>query len=223
MDDPAGEDDVFYDDDLDALPDLTFHQLQQNAVNSTQQPSLSAQVHLPIVKQTTGLPSGLERLSVTGSADHVAKQSALQAPSSDYGDFDDDMLDGQIFDAADEPALAVRYEAGTREQESGESSQRERWRLQRYGPNQRSTEPIRQRISHQGAVDLPLNNGNGLGGPNATVQEGGTMHLVHESQTCPTLQETADVVTLQAQVQKVGLLKAQFNGIACLYFYSAAK
>ena len=218
MEDQDGEDDDYFDDDLEALPDHTFHELQKNAIQSTQQPSLSSQVQLPTIKQTTGLTSGLGRLSVAGSANHAANQPALHAPSSDYGDFDDDMLDGEIFDAAEEPALAVRYKAVTRERESSGPFQREQWRLQRYGPNQHGSEPIesQQRVSQQGAVGLPSNNGNGLGGTQATAQEGGVMHLGEESRTRPPPGETTDVIALQAQVQKVGLLKAHFNGIFLL-------
>ena len=225
MEDQVGEDDEYFDDDLEALPDLTFHELQKNAIQSTQQASLSPQVQLPTIKQTTGLTSGLGRLSVAGSANHAAKQPALHAPSSDYGDFDDDMLDGEIFDAAEEPALAVRYKAVTRERESGGPSQREQWRLQRYRPDQRGSEPIetQQRVSQQEANSLPSYNGSGLGGIQATAQEGGYMHLGEESQTRPSPEETTDVIALQAQVQKVGLLKAHFNGISCLHFSLAAK
>ena len=225
MEDRAGEEDDYFDDDLDALPDLTFHELQKNAISSTQQPSLSPQVQLPTIKQTTGLTSGLGRLSVAGSAIHTSDQAALQALSSDYGDFDDDMLDGEIFDAAEEPALAVRYKAVTRERESGGPSQREQWRLQRYGPNQRRSEPIetQQRVNRQGALGLPFNHGNGLGGTQATAQEGGVMQSGEESRTRPPLEETTDVIALKAQVQKVGLLKVLFDRIFRLYFSSAAE
>lgn len=220
MDDLAGEDDDYYDDDLDALPDHAFHELQQNAIQSTQQPSLSAQVQLPTVKQPKGLLNGFGRLSVAGSTSHVTDQSTFQAPSSDYGDFDDDMLDGEIFDAGEEPALAVRYEAGARGQGVGERSQREQWRLQRHEPNQNNSEPVEteQRISQHGAVGAPLDYGNGLGDSNATVQGGKVMHLVDENQTRPPPQDRTDVIALQAQVQKVRMLKAPLHEVACLYF-----
>ena len=225
MDDPVGEDDDYSDDDLDALPDQAFHQLQQNAIQSTQQPSLSAQVQLPTIKQPTGLASGFGRLSVTGPASHAANQSAFQAPSSDYGDFDDDMLDGEIFDAAEEPDLAVRYISGAHGQEPGEQSQGEQTRLQRYGPNQRNSEPIRaqQRVSQQGTVGVPLNTGNGSESPNATVQKGRAMCMEDEDRTRQPPQETTDVNALQAQVQKVGFSNAQIYRLACLYSFSAAK
>lgn len=225
MDDPVGEDDDYSDDDLDALPDQAFHQLQQNAIQSTQQPSLSAQVQLPTIKQPTGLATSFGRLSVTGPASHAANQSAFQAPSSDYGDFDDDMLDGEIFDAAEEPDLAVRYISGAHGQEPGEQSQREQTRLQRYGPNQRNSEPIRaqQRVSQQGMVGVPLNTGNGSESPNATVQNGSAMCMEDEDRTRPPPQETTDVNALQAQVQKVGFSNAQIYRLACLSSFSAAK
>lgn len=220
MDDLAGEDDDYYDDDLDALPDHAFHELQQNAIQSTQQPSLSAQVQLPTVKQPEGLPKTFGRLSVAGSTSHITNASAFQAPSSDYGDFDDDMLDGEIFDAGEEPALAERYKAGTREQGAREHSQREEWRLQRHGPNQHNSETIetQQRISQYGAVGAPLDYGNGVRDPNVTVQGGKVMHLVDENPTRPLPQDRTDVIALQAQIQKVRMLKARSHEVACLYF-----
>ena len=215
MDDPVGEDDDYSDDYLDALPDQAFHQLQQNAIQSTQQPSLSAQVQLPTIEQPTGLASGFGRLSVTGSASHAANQSTFQAPSSDYGDFDDNMLDGEIFDAAEEPDLAMRYIPGAHGQEPGEQSQREQSRLQRSGVNQRNSEPTRprQRVSQQGSVGVPLDNGDGPGIGNATVQKGRAMD---EYRTHPPPQESTDVNALQAQVQKVGLPNAQTYRLAGL-------
>ena len=205
MDDPAGEEDDYSDDDLDALPDHTFHELQQNAIQSTQQPSLSAQVQLPTIEQPRRLASGFGRLSVAGPASHAANQSSIQAPSSDYGDFDEDMLDGEIFDAAEEPALVARYKAGTRGQEPGEQFQREQWRLQRYGANQQTPEPLQaqQRVSQQGAVAVPSYSDNDLRTPSTTVQAGRAMYLINVDRTGPHPQESADVNALQAQVQKV--------------------
>lgn len=206
MDDQGGEDDDYSDDDLDALPDHAFHQLQKNAIESTPQPSLSTQVQLPTIKQSTSLAGGLGRLSVGGPASHAANQHAFQAPSSDYGDFDEEMLDGEILDAAEEPVLAARYEAGAGGKEPGEYSQREQWRLQRYAANQRKSGPIeaQQRVNQQGALGVPLSNVSDCGGPNTTGQGERAVYLVN-----PGLhpQESADVNALQAQVLKVSLLK----------------
>lgn len=208
MDDQAGEDDDYSDDDLDALPDNTFHQLQEHAIQSTQHPSLSAQVQLPSIRKSTGLAGGLGRLSVSRPVSH---QHAFHAPSSDYGDFDEEMLDGEIFDAAEEPALAAKYEADAGGEESDEYSQREQWRLQRYGAHQRKAGSIevQQRINQPGAVGVSFSSGNNPGGLNGTGQGGGAVYSVNQIPTGPPPQESAEVNALQAQVQKVGLLNTQ--------------
>ena len=100
------EDDGYSDDDLDALPVHAFHELQQDAIRSTQQPRAFQHHQAPSVKQpaqaaTFGSIGAFDRLSVD---DYGA--NTQQQPSSDYGDFDDEMLDGEIFDtAAEQPNL----------------------------------------------------------------------------------------------------------------------
>ena len=211
MDDQAGDDDDYSDDDLDALPDHAFHELQENAIQFTQQPSLNPQAQLPTVKQSPRLAGGFGRLSVGGPASHAPNQHVFQAPSSDYGDFDEEMLDGEIFDAAEEPALAARYDAYAGEKEPGEFTQREQWRLQNYGSNPRESRPpeARQLFNQHGAVSVPFPTGNDSGGPNATGRGGKAVYLVNQNPTGPPAQGSADVNALQAQVQKVGLLKTQ--------------
>ena len=222
MDDPADEDDDYSDDDLDALPDHAFHDLQQHAI-STQRPSLSAQVQLPTVQHSIRLADGLERLPARGSA-NAAKKHAIQTPSSDYGDFDEDMLDGEIFDAAEEPALAARYEANARGKEPGEVSQREQWRLQRYGANQHNPKPAerQQRVGPQAAIGVPSYNSSDVGDMNDELQGEEITYLANEERAGPPPQEGVDVNALQAQVQKVGSSKVRFHRLAYLYFYSAA-
>lgn len=217
MDDQAGEDDDYSDDDLDALPDNAFHQLQENAIRSTQQPSLSAQVQLPTIEPSTGLAGSLERLPVVGPAVHTANQHTFLAPSSDYGDFDEDMLDGEIFDAAEDPALAARYEACSDGNKPEEYSQREKWRLQRYGANQRRSGPVeaQQGVNQHGAVGVPLSSGNNSGVPSATGQGGRVAHSVNQNPTGPPLQESVEVNALQAQVQRVGLFTILSYRIVC--------
>lgn len=223
MDDQAVEEDDYFDDDLDALPDHALHQLQENAIQSTQPPSLSAQVQLPTIKQSRRLASGLGRLSVEGDASHSNKQHAFQAPSSDYGDFDEEMLDGEIFDAAEEPTLAARYDAIADEKEPEEYARREQWRIQRYGANQFKPEPIEaQQIAHrQGAVGVPSFNDNNLGGPNAKGYGATAVSLENQDPADPPPQEFTDVKALQAQVQKVGLLKTQlYRTLLLIVLYS---
>lgn len=209
MDDQAGEEDDYSDEDLDALPDHAFHQLQENAIQSTQPPSLSAQVQLPTINHSKGLTSGLGRLSVEGAASHSTNQHAFQPPSSDYGDFDEEMLDGEIFDAAEEPTLAARYDAIADGKEPGEPAQREQWRLQRYGGNQFKPEPIEaQQLAHQqGAVGAPSLNDNNAGGPKAKGHGARVVHLENQNPAGPPPQDFTDVKALQDQVQKVGLPK----------------
>ena len=121
------EDEGYSDDDLDALPIHTFQELQQDAIRSTQQPPASQHFKLPTVKQPAAVNGGLggfDRLSLgqygTGTQ---------QLPSSDYGDFDDEMLDGEIFDtAADQPSLLGNHVGA--HQPAGESAQNEAWRHQ---------------------------------------------------------------------------------------------
>ena len=199
MDDQAGEDDDYSDDDLDALPAHTLHQLQEHAIQSTQQPSLSAQVQLPSIDEPIGLAGGLGRLPVARPTGHVASQHALHAPSSDYGDFDEEMLDGEIFDAAEEP---------------GDFSQIQQWRLQRYGANQHYAEPMQglERVNGPGAVGPSCSDSNHRGNtgcPNVTGQTRSKVYLANKVPSGPPPEENADVDALQAQVQKVGLLKTQ--------------
>ena len=197
MDDQAGEDDDYSDNDLDALPAHTLYQLQEHAIQSTQQPSPGAHGQLPSKDESKGLAGGLGRLSVARPASHAANQHALHAPSSDYGDFDEEMLDGEIFDAAEEP---------------GDISQREQWRLQRYGANQRYVEPIEglQRVNGPGAVGASGSDNNhrgNTGWSNGTGQVGNKLYLANQMPSGPPPEENTDVNALRAQVQKVGLLK----------------
>ena len=134
--------DDYSDDDLDALPDSTFQQLQENAFESTQQAAQGKPPTLPPAtrppKRTPAvLAQGLERLSVGGPFPSFMSQrdsELVQLPSSDYGDLDDEMLDGEIYDTAEEPgANAIQASRAASLPVGGESTQREQWRNQRYG------------------------------------------------------------------------------------------
>lgn len=97
------EDDGYSDDDLDALPVHDFHELQQDAIRSTQQPRVLEQGQRPYVSHESVVnnrPRGSGKSSVNANGNSYSHQ-----PSSDYGDFDDEMLDGEIFDAADQPSI----------------------------------------------------------------------------------------------------------------------
>ena len=130
------EDEGYSDDDLDALPIHTFQELQQDAIRSTQQPLASQHFQLPPKKQPAVINGGLggfDRLSLgqygTGTQ---------QLPSSDYGDFDDEMLDGEIFDtAAEQPSLLGNHTND--HHPAGENTQKEAWRHQVYADSSPKT------------------------------------------------------------------------------------
>lgn len=149
------EGDGYSDDDLDALPADAFQELQQNAIRSTQQLRAKDQLVSP-----PGFGEGSSKsedprrvfgsLAVSGNALYKAPApiSSNQA-SSDYGDFDDEMLDGEIFDAAEEPVILNERMGGFVARPPGISTQREQWRQQRYGA------PSRPQIHGGGLLSLP--------------------------------------------------------------------
>ena len=97
------EDDGYSDDDLDELPVHDFHELQQEAIRSTQQPqSVGRSFHPHDNYNTTRntRQTASDELSVDDNG-----TSYPHEPSSDYGDFDDEMLDGEIFEAAPPPSI----------------------------------------------------------------------------------------------------------------------
>lgn len=132
----------YSDDDLDALPDSTFQQLQENAFESTQQaargkPLTPPPAARPPKRTPAVLAQGLERFSVGGAYPSFMSQRAselAQLPSSDYGDLDDEMLDGEIYDTAEEPgANAIQASRAASLPAGGESPPRKQWPNQRYG------------------------------------------------------------------------------------------
>ncbi len=210
MEDRAVEDDGYSDDDLDALPDHAFHELQENAFRSTQQPI--ARPQLPALRQPPrqdppGLAGGFGRLSVAGASTHADNSHNFQTPSSDYGDFDDEMLDGEIFDAAELPKLAARYDTRVVEESIGESTQRERWRQQRYGlppPDSRTPE---QHTRQQPAARISRPN---VAVPNSKyndVQIRVPVRNEARDSIPEPFQGVADVEALQVQVQKVSVVQ----------------
>ena len=124
------EDDGFSDDDLDALPSDAFLELQQDALRSTQLPNSHAQghAHRPALR---GLTEVLDHVN-------IPRQNAFEhdypiQPSSDYGDLDEDMLDGEILDAGAQPAITGQQGNALAPRVVSEKTQREQWRQQRYG------------------------------------------------------------------------------------------
>lgn len=132
------EDGGYSDDDLDALPNDTFQRLQEHAITSTQQGPKRDNAPYPSAvrpqkKAPGALASGFERLSVDGDLGYQEDLDFPHQPSSDYGDLDDEMLDGEIYDAAEEPGVNAIQASRAANLSYGESTQRELWRKQRYG------------------------------------------------------------------------------------------
>ena len=214
MEDRAVEDEGYSDDDLDALPDHTFHELQEKAFSSTQQPI--ARPQLPALRQpprpdAPALAGGFGRLAVAGASVHAGNSHDFQPPSSDYGDFDDEMLDGEIFDAAESPNLAAKYDTRAINERVGESTQREHWRQQRYGLPPDSTTP-EQHTRQQRATRISAPN---LAVPNAKyndVQFSLPVRNEARDSIPEPVQSVTDVEELQAQVRKVSVVQTSMTG-----------
>ncbi|KAL8853872.1 MAG: hypothetical protein Q9221_001343 [Calogaya cf. arnoldii] len=152
----AQEHEDYSDDDLDALPDGTFQELQEHALESTQQAARERPPTLPLQKRSPAvIAQGLEKLSVRGPLPPFTSQRESdfpQLPSSDYGDLDDEMLDGEIYDTAEEPgANAIQASRAASLPVAAESTQREQWRTQRYGPLPKHMQSnVPQRYESQG-------------------------------------------------------------------------
>lgn len=199
------EGDGYSDDDLDALPFDAFHELQEKAIRSTQHIINDEQPTLPLNTREF-----LPAVNDNGSYNPYAQSNHQQA-SSDYGDFDSEMLDGEIFDAAEEPVIITGREGGVVGRPAGESTQREQWRQHRfrppqpllYGGNQQLLKG-RETSTRHGPENPEVHgyNGHNQEGlvPKNGYQEGfrGGSDLIR-----PQSQDSAAVEKLQAQVQEV--------------------
>ena len=124
------EDDGYSDDELDALAPDAFLELQQDALRSTQRPNPHAQgsTHRPGV---LGLTEGFDHVNI--SQPNANGHDYPVHPSSDYGDLDEEMLDGEILDAGTQPAITGQRGNAPAPRLVSENTQREQWRQQRYG------------------------------------------------------------------------------------------
>lgn len=221
MDDQAGEDDGYSDDDLDALPDHDFHELQENAIRLTQQPR-DRHVSLSNLKspRAHGIAGGLGRLSVGGKDSYNGLPEEPHQASSDYGDFDDEMLEGEIFDAAEQPALVSRHDNRVIGHITSENTQREQWRQQRYGvPTHLAYQGPHQTL-RQKQEDQSVSNANsGLtNNRNKSTEESGGYQGQKGLVTGAPSHVPTDVDALQVQVQKVSPMRFEYLGSAEEYF-----
>lgn len=150
------EDDCFSDDDLDALPSDAFLELQQDALRSTPQPTDRGQdgIHRTEVR---GLTKGLELV-------HIKHQNTTEfeypvQPSSDYGDLDEEMLDGEILDASTQPAITGQQGYALAPRLVSENTQREQWRQQLYGAPIPAQKLVQKPQEHQNLPQHPAAHG----------------------------------------------------------------
>ena len=206
VDDEGG----YSDDDLDALPVDTFHELQQNALRSTQLPNIYEEKTVPPgTANVPPVPIGprldYRHQAAGGHAPRNAPSNLHpQQPSSDYGDFDDEMLDGEIFDAAEESAPIRGPERTVVGRPYREITHGEQRRQQQFGaPPQLHNYEVNQAWS-KGQVTSSLQ-------LEQVAQRGDYQHqeqdvAAHQGAPEPTAlsaQGSAVVEELQAQIQKV--------------------
>ena len=208
-------DDGYSDDDLDALPENAFHELQENAVRSTPHPLPRAQLPIPgnsLRPGHNGFGANFGPFYPTAALNKPSGQPGPPQASSDYGDFDDEMLDGEIFDAAEQPALAAKYEQKAIEDKAGESTQREQWRQQRYGkalprvtnhgqqPDEKKREAMSALPTNAAAFKNQAQNHMGIRPSKSTTA---TDHQDKSFAAQPSLQGSVNNEDLQVQVQKL--------------------
>lgn len=202
------EEDGYSDDDLDALPVDAFHELQQNAIRSTQPPEYRNKSAHP-VGTSVQLPGPVGRIAVHGNLDNASNTSFArtyaQQPSSDYGDFDDEMLDGEIFDAAEEPVNITARKDGVVGSPIGGSTHGEELRKQRFDETSRLREHGWDRHPYGDSATSNLLQRHGSRMDDCEDHDG-AMLLAHEKLYEPQAQPTGKpsaVDELQAQIQEV--------------------
>lgn len=195
----------YSDDDLDALPIDTFQELQQNALRSTQLPTdYEEQTVSPRAADVATVPSGL-RLDAGGhTLQNAPSNIHPQQPSSDYGDFDDEMLDGEIFDAAEESAPIRGPEGIVVSRPYRESTQRQQWRQQPFGaPPQLHNYEVNQGWSKDQVTSSLQLEQVVQRGDDQNREQDGAAHQGAPGPTVSSAQSSAVVEELQAQIQKV--------------------
>ena len=214
----AEEEEGYSDDDLDALPIDTFQKLQENAIRSTQQveePRLPSSIRKDI-PHLSRLTSKLENVAADSNNSYNSHiQNNAQQASSDYGDFDSEMLDGEIVDAAEEPAAVAGREGAVFGRQIGESTQREQWRQQRFAPHRLQYDENHPSVdgqavppTHQSKTYKEHNYDEPALLPQDRFQEIPEVQEVQErahNLIRPQPQDPAAMEKLQAQVQEVSL------------------
>ena len=195
------EEDGYSDDDLDALPVDALQKLQQDAYTSTQQTNaIGSNVSYWTGRETR---SGIVKsLGAASNRQNYAYTGNIPLrPSSDYGDLDDEMLDGEILNVADQPTVITRNDGSVVARPAGEATQREQWRQQRYAahlPSHDYKQPPQSAV-HANALNAHAQTSfqdNGL-------HDVDDMLLDDETRTDEPQKPDQNVDILQAKVQEV--------------------
>ena len=128
-----GESDLL-DDSFADLPADALDALEQNAVRSTQQAgprvTLTHPQHLHQTLPTLPLPASRSNAQVQDSA--CGREYFTNGPSSDYGVFDEEVLDAELIDHVDPSATVRELHDTAGDNFAGEVTQREQWRKERF-------------------------------------------------------------------------------------------
>ncbi len=190
------EDDGYSDDDLDTLPVHAFQELQQDAIRSTQQPQAHGQgqkLYTTLNIVANGHLGASEQLSIAANGENYSHQ-----PSSDYGDFDDEMLDGEIFDATEQQSILLGETNPIRV--ADESAYREPWVQQEYG---RPSAAKGLQKAHRAAVGQSGTQGQSFG-HTGVRGHGGSLVAPKQGHTpVKAVKPSADDVSHQAKIDEV--------------------
>lgn len=188
------EDDGYSDDDLDTLPVHAFQELQQDAIRSTQQPQVQVQGQKPYPTfVANGRLGASDQPSIVANGNNYGHQ-----PSSDYGDFDDEMLDGEIFDATEQQNILLRESKPLRV--ADENAYREPWMQREYGGPSAGTvlqKAHRAAVGHSGTQVQAFGQtgGRGHGGSLLAPKQG---HILVKA-----VEQSIDDESLQAKIEEV--------------------
>ena len=194
------EEDGYSDDDLDALPHNDFLELEQHAIQSKQaQPDRLAINKLQL----------LDQYSLSKHHPDQGRNSAIpqkhrftQEQSSDYGDIDDEILDGGISE----------NKSGKGKQPFGrdldlrnvdEATLQESWRQQRYGAPHRLPKSYQPRNDFQRQATIAFQQRSGL--EDSGYAQKGIDEVMLDA---PALEEE-DPLQARSQVEDVDALQAK--------------
>ena len=196
----SDEEDGYSDDDLDALPPNDFLELQQLAIQSTQKQRANGKLELPN-------QHGRSAHVPISARDSVNPQKTFpQEPSSDYGNIDDEILDGDILEVNNE-RRPQPFSDGQTTSAFREATQRESWRQQRYGAPNRLQQPYQPSDGLQKQAANTLQQRLDLEDSGYTENQNDELMLdaPYERNQLQDTSQVEDIDTLQTKVAEVSI------------------